>query len=148
MGAGVKKALFKDPSEGDEMFPNILQFFGSIGTTLAPITTMVGAITPLLLPLAPIITGIGMSVNMVMPHIARLIDGIQRVEILQRRFKFLGGSAEGGQAEFNYAKDMASKYNVPSEVAANSYSQLAIAARDSKMEGQGLRNYLKVSQHH
>ncbi|MEY2910726.1 MAG: hypothetical protein RLZZ184_35 [Cyanobacteriota bacterium] len=139
MGSGVKKLMFKNPKEGDEMFPNILQFVGSITTTLAPITTMIGAITPLLLPLAPIITGIGMAVNMVAPHVAKLIDGIQRVEVLQRRFKFLGGSKEGGKAEFNYAKDIATKLNVPSEVAANSYSQLAIAAKDSKMEGQGVK---------
>ncbi|MFO0051596.1 MAG: tape measure protein, partial [Dolichospermum sp.] len=80
-----------------------------------------------------------MAVNMVAPHVAKLIDGIQRVEVLQRRFKFLGGSTEGGKAEFNYAKDIANKLNVPSEVAANSYSQLAIAAKDSKMEGQGVK---------
>ena len=139
MGAGVKKAMFGGSKEGDEMFPNVLQFFGSIATTLAPITTMIGAITPLLLPLAPIITGIGMAVNMVAPHVAKLIDGIQRVEVLQRRFQFLGGSKEGGIAEFKYAKDIANKLNVPSEVAANSYSQIAIAAKDSKMEGQGVK---------
>ena len=140
MGAGVKKAMFGGSKEGDEMFPNVLQFFGSIATTLAPITAMVGAITPLLLPLAPIITGIGMAVNMVAPHVAKLIDGIQRVEVLQRRFQFLGGSKEGGIAEFKYAKDIANKLNVPSEVAANSYSQIAIAAKDSKMEGQGVKD--------
>ena len=139
MGSGVKNLIFKDPKEGDEIFPNILQFVGSITTTLAPITTMMAALSPLMLPLAPIITGIGMAVNMVAPHVAKLIDGIQRVEVLQRRFKFLGGSKEGGIAEFNYAKDIAGKLNVPSEVAANSYSQLAIAAKDSKMEGQGVK---------
>ena len=140
MGSGVKGLLFKNPKEGDEIFPNVLQFMGSIATAFAPITTMVGAITPLLLPLAPIITGIGMAVNMVAPHVAKLIDGIQRVEVLQRRFQFLGGSKEGGMAEFKYAKDIANKMNVPSEVAANSYSQIAIAAKDSKMEGQGVKD--------
>ena len=140
MGSGVKKLMFKNPKEGDEIFPNVLQFMGSLATTFAPITTMVGAITPLLLPLAPIITGIGMAVNMVAPHVAKLIDGIQRVEVLQRRFQFLGGSKEGGIAEFKYAKDIANKMNVPSEVAANSYSQIAIAAKDSKMEGQGVKD--------
>ena len=139
MGSGVKKVVFGGSKEGDDIFPNVLQFMGSLATTFAPITTMIGAITPLLLPLAPIITGIGMAVNMVAPHVAKLIDGIQRVEILQRRFKFLGGSTEGGKAELNYAKDIAGKLNVPSEVAANSYSQLAIAAKDSKMEGQGVK---------
>ncbi|MFO0055888.1 MAG: hypothetical protein ACK53Q_23520, partial [Dolichospermum sp.] len=68
MGAGVKKSMFGGSKDGDEMFPNVLQFFGSIATTLMPIQTMIGAITPLLLPLAPIITGIGMAVNMVAPH--------------------------------------------------------------------------------
>ncbi len=140
MGSGVKGLLFKNPKEGDEIFPNVLQFMGSIATAFAPITTMVGAITPLLLPLAPIITGIGMAVNMVAPHVAKLIDGIQRVEVLQRRFQFLGGSKEGGIAEFKYAKNIANKLNVPSEVAANSYSQIAIAAKDSKMEGQGVKD--------
>ncbi|MFZ9728393.1 MAG: tape measure protein, partial [Candidatus Nanopelagicaceae bacterium] len=140
MGAGLKKTLFSSPKQADEMFPNVLQFMGSIAATLAPVTTLFASLTPLFLPLAPIIGGIGAAVNMVAPHVAKLIDGIQRVEVLQRRFTFLGGSKAGGEAEFKYAKDIAAKMNVPSEVAANSYSQLAIAARDSKMEGQGVKD--------
>ncbi len=140
MGAGLKKTLFSSPKQADEMFPNVLQFMGSIAATLAPVTTLFASLTPLFLPLAPIIGGIGAAVNMVAPHITKLIDGIQRVEVLQRRFTFLGGSKAGGEAEFKYAKDIAAKMNVPSEVAANSYSQLAIAARDSKMEGQGVKD--------
>jgi len=140
MGAGVKKALFSNPKEADEMFPNMLQFMGSIATTLAPVTTLFASLSPLFLPLAPIIGGIGAAVSMVMPHISKMLDGIQRVEVLQRRFTFLGGSKAGGEAEFKYAKDVATKMNVPSEVAANSYSQLAIAARGSKMEGQGVKD--------
>ncbi|MFM6054528.1 MAG: tape measure protein, partial [Sphaerospermopsis kisseleviana] len=113
---------------------------GSIAATLAPVTTLFASLSPLFLPLLPIIGGIGAAVNMVAPHVAKLMDGIQRVEVLQRRFKFLGGSAEGGEKEFNYARDIAAKMNVPTEVAANSYSQLAIAAKDSKMQGQGVRD--------
>ena len=140
MGSGVKKAMFSNPKEADETFPNVLQFMGSIAATLAPVTSLFASLSPLFLPLAPIIGGIGAAVSMVAPHVAKLMDGIQRVEILQRRFTFLGGSKAGGEAEFKYAKDIANKMNVPSEVAANSYSQLAIAARDSKMEGQGVRD--------
>ena len=140
MGSGVKKALFSNSKEADETFPNVLQFMGSIAATLAPVTSLFASLSPLFLPLAPIIGGIGAAVSMVAPHVAKLMDGIQRVEVLQRRFTFLGGSKAGGEAEFKYAKDIANKMNVPSEVAANSYSQLAIAAKDSKMEGQGVRD--------
>jgi tape measure domain-containing protein len=65
---------------------------------------------------------------------------MQRVETLQRRFTFLGGSKAGGIAELNYAKGVANQMNVPSEVAANSYSQLAIASKGTKMEGQGVKD--------
>jgi tape measure domain-containing protein len=140
MGTGVKKALFSSSKEADAMFPNMLQFMGSLATTLAPVTSLFASLSPLFLPLAPIIGGIGAAVSMVMPHISKMLDGIQRVEVLQRRFTFLGGSKAGGEAEFKYAKDVAAKMNVPSEVAANSYSQLAIAARGSKMEGQGVKD--------
>ena len=142
VGSAFKKGAFKgmggDEQEG--MFGNMMGFMASASAMLAPITTMAASLAPLFLPLMPIIAGIGGAIRMVMPQLSKLFDGIQRVEALQRRFTFLGGSKAGGIAELNYAKGVANQMNVSSEVSANAYSQLAIAAKGTKMEGQGVKD--------
>jgi tape measure domain-containing protein len=142
VGSAFKKGAFKGMSgnEQEGMFGNMMGFMASATAMFAPITTMAASLAPLFLPLMPIIAGIGGAIRMVMPQLSKLFEGIQRVETLQRRFTFLGGSKAGGIAELNYAKGVANQMNVPSEVAANAYSQLAIAARGTKMEGQGVKD--------
>ncbi len=142
VGSAFKKGAFKGMSgnEQEGMFGNMMGFMASATAMFAPITTMAASLAPLFLPLMPIIAGIGGAIQMVMPQLSKLFDGMQRVEQLQRRFTFLGGSKAGGIAELNYAKGVANQMNVPSEVAANSYSQLAIAAKGTKMEGQGVKD--------
>ena len=142
VGASFKKGVFKGMSgnEQEGMFGNMMGFMASATAMFAPITAMAASLAPLFLPLMPIIAGIGGAIRMVMPQLSKLFEGMQRVETLQRRFTFLGGSKAGGIAELNYAKGVANQMNVPSEVAANSYSQLAIASKGTKMEGQGVKD--------
>jgi tape measure domain-containing protein len=142
VGASFKKGAFKGMSgnEQEGMFGNMMGLMASATAMFAPITAMAASLAPLFLPLMPIIAGIGGAIRMVMPQLSKLFEGMQRVETLQRRFTFLGGSKAGGIAELNYAKGVANQMNVPSEVAANSYSQLAIASKGTKMEGQGVKD--------
>jgi tape measure domain-containing protein len=133
---------FKNKALGGDkqgIFGNILGFGASISTMIAPITTMAASLLPLLIPLMPVLGAIGGIAVMVGGKIAGLANAIKEVEPLQRRLNFLGGSPAGGDREMKYAQGVANKLNVPVKEGIQAYSQLAIAARGTKLEGDGVR---------
>ncbi|MFM6728464.1 MAG: hypothetical protein ACKPJF_29270, partial [Dolichospermum sp.] len=119
---------------------NIMSFVASISTMIAPITTMAASLLPLLIPLMPLMGALGGLAIMVGRHISGLANSIKEVEPLQRRLNFLGGSPAGGDREMKYAQGVTNKLNVPVKEGIDAYSQLAIAARGTKLEGDGVKS--------
>jgi tape measure domain-containing protein len=126
-------------SEKQGIFGNILGFGASIATMFAPIATFATALTPLLIPMVPVLGALGGLAIMVGKHLGSLATAIKTVEPLQRKLNFLGDSKEGGKAELNYARNVSNKMNVPIIEGINGYAQLAIAAKGTKLEGDGVR---------
>ncbi|MFM6603774.1 MAG: tape measure protein, partial [Dolichospermum sp.] len=134
---------FKDTKlngDKDGVFGNIMSFVASISTMIAPITTMAASLLPLLIPLMPLMGALGGLAIMVGRHISGLANSIKEVEPLQRRLNFLGGSPAGGDREMKYAQGVTNKLNVPVKEGIDAYSQLAIAARGTKLEGDGVKS--------
>jgi len=137
IGKTFKNKALKGDKEG--VFGNILGFGASISTMIAPITTIAASLLPLLIPLMPLMGALGGLAVMVGGKIAGLANAIKEVEPLQRRLNFLGGSPAGGEREMKYAQGVANRLNVPVREGIQAYSQLAIAARGTKLEGDGVR---------
>ncbi|MFM6670183.1 MAG: tape measure protein, partial [Dolichospermum sp.] len=134
---------FKDTKlngDKDGVFGNIMSFVASISTMIAPITTMAASLLPLLIPLMPLMGALGGLAIMVGRHISGLANSIKEIEPLQRRLNFLGGSPAGGDREMKYAQGVTNKLNVPVKEGIDAYSQLAIAARGTKLEGDGVKS--------
>ncbi|MFM8008967.1 MAG: tape measure protein, partial [Dolichospermum sp.] len=138
LGKRFKDTKLNGDKEG--VFGNIMAFVASISTMIAPITTMAASLLPLLIPLMPLMGALGGLAIMVGRHISGLANSIKEVEPLQRRLNFLGGSPAGGDREMKYAQGVANKLNVPVKEGIDAYSQLAIAARGTKLEGDGVKS--------
>lgn len=94
---------------------------------------------PMLIAALPtVITGLGLN-KLLSPVIARAVEGIKIVEPIRQRFDVLGGNEAAGKAEFDYANKVAERYSVSKESSLGQYSQMAIAARGTKLEGEGVK---------
>jgi D-alanyl-D-alanine carboxypeptidase len=142
IGAQFKRDKMKNfaPDEREDIQKNMLSFIVSAASVFAPITTFATTLLPLVTPLLPLFGAIGGAVFMVRNQIQSLVKAMLELEPLQRRLNFLGGSKEGGKAELNYAMNTAKALNVPAKAATQAYSQIAIAARGTKLEGEGARD--------
>ncbi|TEX50258.1 MAG: hypothetical protein B7C55_11675, partial [Actinomycetales bacterium mxb001] len=142
VGSQFKRDKMKafSPDERDDIQGNMLSFIFSAASVFAPITTFATSLLPLVAPLLPLFGAIGGAVFMVRNQIQGLIKAMLELEPLQRRLDFLGGSKEKGKGELSYAINTAKELNVPAKAATTAYSQIAIAARGTKMEGQGAKD--------
>ncbi|MFM5990005.1 MAG: tape measure protein, partial [Sphaerospermopsis kisseleviana] len=141
MGSTFRKRMSPSmsPNDREGMQGNILSFIASISTAFAPITTLATSLIPLFAPLLPLFGAIGGAALMLGKHIQGVVNSIKEIEPLQRRLEFLGGSKEGGRQEMAYALRTANRLNAPVREGVQAYSQLAIAARNTKLEGDGVR---------
>jgi tape measure domain-containing protein len=142
LGRTVKKAISpkgSSKSEQDILGADAVGGVFSHAAFLAPIQVMATAIAPLFLPLLPIIQVAKMMADSLFPYVNKLVDMAQRVEPIQRQLNFAGGGSLGGKAELDYVRSVGKKYSTSVEFGAGAYGQLQVAARGTKMAGEGVR---------
>jgi len=142
LGRTVKKAIAPknySKEQQDALGSDAAGSAFSQSAILVPIQTMASAIAPLFLPLLPIIQTAKMMADSLFPYVNKLVDMAQRVEPIQRQLNFAGGGTLGGKAELDYVRSVGKKYNTSVEFGAGAYGQLQVAARGTKMAGEGVR---------
>lgn len=140
-GKQFKKVAFKGmpPDMADEMAGEVAGMIFSGLSMAMPSALGAVALGPLLIAALPtVIAGLGVT-KLVSPLVSRAVQGIQQVEPIRQRFNIIGGTEEAGKEEFDYANQVAEKYNISKEASLTQYSQLAVAARDTKLEGEGVK---------
>ena len=142
LGRTVKKAIAPknySKEQQDSLGDDAAGSAFSQAALLVPIQTMASAIAPLFLPLLPIIQTAKMMADSLFPYVNKLVDMAQRVEPIQRQLNFAGGGSLGGKAELDYVRSVGKKYSTSVEFGAGAYGQLQVAARGTKMAGEGVR---------
>ena len=140
-GQKFKQTVFKGmpDSVANEMAGEVAGMIFSGFSMAFPSAIGAVGLGPLLVAALPtVITGLGLN-KLLSPIIARTVEGIKQVDPIRQRFEVLGGSKEAGKAEFDYANKVAERYSVSKESSLGQYSQLAIAARGTKLEGEGVK---------
>ena len=142
LGRTVKKAIAPknySKEQQDSLGDDAAGSAFSQAALLVPIQTMASAIAPLFLPLLPIIQTAKMMADSLFPYVNKLVDMAQRAEPIQRQLNFAGGGSLGGKAELDYVRSVGKKYSTSVEFGAGAYGQLQVAARGTKMAGEGVR---------
>lgn len=116
----------------------------SAGAMANPGAMGAAALSPLVIPSIPLM-GTGMLVqNMLSPLIGSIRDSLMKIDPIIGRYTALTGSREGGQKEFKYVQDVSTQYSVGTESASQQYSQLAVAAKGTKLEGDGVKDLFEA----
>ena len=141
VGSKFKRTALKsvDPENRDDIAQNALSFMASIAAVFAPITTFASVLIPLVAPLLPLFGAIGGAIFMVRRGLQGMIQEMLQIEPMQRKLDFLGGSKATGAKEMQYGIDASKRLGVPAKAAINAYSSMAVAARGTKLEGDGVR---------
>ena len=141
VGSKFKRTALKsvDPENRDDIAQNALSFMASIAAVFAPITTFASVLVPLVAPLLPLFGAIGGAIFMVRRGLQGMIQEMLQIEPMQRKLDFLGGSKAAGAKEMQYGIDASKRLGVPAKAAINAYGSMAVAARGTKLEGDGVR---------
>ena len=141
VGNKFKRSALKevDPEDRDSMGENVLSFVASAAAVFAPITTFATSLMPLVAPLIPVFGAIGGAVFMVRKGLQGMIQEMLVIEPMQRKLSFLTGSRAGGDREMQYSIDVSKKLSVSAKSAANAYGSLAVAAKGTALEGEGVK---------
>lgn len=113
----------------------------AMATAFAPISTaQIATLFPLVLPAIPaIISSLGVF-NMLSPAFQGGADRITQTETINSRLNALTGNPDLSGKEYEYLKELADKYRVSLQSLSEGYTQLAIAARGTKLEGDPVKD--------
>lgn len=113
----------------------------AMATAFAPISTaQIATLFPLVLPAIPaIISSLGVF-NMLSPAFQGGADRITQTETINSRLNALTGNPDLSGKEYEYLKELADKYRVSLQSLSDGYTQLAIAARGTKLEGDPVKD--------
>ena len=98
------------------------------------------ALAPLAMAMSPLLITLAGLNRVLGPLVVQFVETLKIIEPIQRRFAAIAGSAVQGNSEYEFARDVATDYNVPVQSALDQYSRLLGAAKGTALEGQGLKD--------
>lgn len=136
-----RRKVFKgtDPREARDMAGEVPGFGLAAATMVNPAIGGIAAAAPLALPMLPLaVAGLGLN-NILAPIVGQIKEALMTVEPLIKRLDSVSGSPEAGARELDYVRGISSEYNVALKPALANYAQLSVAAKRTKLEGDGVK---------
>ena len=136
MSNRIKRKISKDPSERETVAREGFGMLFGMTAMSNPLLPALASLAPLAVPLLPAALAVSGGINMVAPAFQGASQRIQGVENFNARLNAVTGDPVKSGAEYEYLLGLAEKYRVSLQSLSEGYTQLAVATRGTKLEGE------------
>ena len=139
MSNSIKRKISKDPSERETVAREGFGMLFGMTAMSNPLLPALASLAPLALPLLPTALAVSGGINMVSPAFQGASQRIQGVENFNARLNAVTGDPLKSDTEYKYLLGLAEKYRVSLQSLSEGYTQLAVATRGTKLEGEATK---------